>query len=113
MSPSNPASSLGAISLEAGCYLLVVKEHCVLRALPCDLRITGGLARARQKNFAGTPSLLCREPTEELSHRSVNLLKFSQALAQAGIGGRHDVDRSILVIEPAPEAGGSMVHEDT
>ncbi len=32
---------------------------------------------------------------------SVNLLAFSGALAQAGIVGRFDADRGILVIEPA------------
>ena len=32
---------------------------------------------------------------------SVNLLKFSEALARAGLIGRHDADRGVLVIEPA------------
>lgn len=32
---------------------------------------------------------------------SVNLVAFSGALAQAGIVGRFDADRGILVIEPA------------
>ena len=32
---------------------------------------------------------------------SVNLMAFSGALAQAGIVGRYDADRGILVIEPA------------
>jgi hypothetical protein len=31
---------------------------------------------------------------------SVNLVAFSGALAQAGIVGRYDADRGILVIEP-------------
>jgi hypothetical protein len=35
---------------------------------------------------------------------SVNLLKFSEALALAGLIGRHDADRGLLVIEPAQEA---------
>ncbi len=35
---------------------------------------------------------------------NVNLLKFSEALALAGLIGRHDADRSLLVIEPAQEA---------
>ncbi|MGC8517385.1 MAG: hypothetical protein ACP5P4_02495 [Steroidobacteraceae bacterium] len=33
----------------------------------------------------------------------VNLLKFSEALARAGVVGRHDADRGALVIEPAHE----------
>ena len=32
---------------------------------------------------------------------SVNLLRFSEALARAGLVGRHDADRRMLVIEPA------------
>jgi hypothetical protein len=32
---------------------------------------------------------------------SVNLLRFSEALARAGILGRYDADRGVLVIEPA------------
>ncbi len=32
---------------------------------------------------------------------SVNLLRFSEALARAGLIGRHDADRGVLVIEPA------------
>lgn len=32
---------------------------------------------------------------------SVNLLRFSEALARAGLVGRHDADRGVLVIEPA------------
>ncbi len=50
---------------------------------------------------------------------SVNLMAFSGALAQAGIVGRFDADRGILVIEPAlappahcPECGGSGFDED-
>lgn len=35
---------------------------------------------------------------------NVNLLKFSEALALAGLIGRHDADRGLLVIEPAQEA---------
>ncbi len=31
---------------------------------------------------------------------NVNLLKLSAALAQAGLIGRHDADRGVLVIEP-------------
>lgn len=34
---------------------------------------------------------------------SVNLLRFSEALARAGIIGRYDAPRGVLVIEPAPE----------
>jgi hypothetical protein len=33
---------------------------------------------------------------------SVNLLKFSEALARAGIVGRYDSARALLVIEPVP-----------
>ena len=43
---------------------------------------------------------------------SVSLLKFSEALAQAGLVGRHDVKRGILVIEPAPEARRPMAQEE-
>ena len=50
---------------------------------------------------------------------SVNLMAFSGALAQAGIVGRYDADRGILVIEPTfvpparcPECGGSGFDED-
>lgn len=32
---------------------------------------------------------------------SVNLLKFTEALARAGIVGRFDSDRRVLVLEPA------------
>ena len=32
---------------------------------------------------------------------SVNLLRFSEALARAGLVGRHDADRGALIIEPA------------
>jgi len=32
---------------------------------------------------------------------SVNLLRFSEAIARAGLVGRHDADRGVLVIEPA------------
>lgn len=34
---------------------------------------------------------------------SANLLKLSEALARAGLVGRHDADRGVLVIEPARE----------
>lgn len=34
---------------------------------------------------------------------SVNLMRFSEALAVAGIVGRFDSDRGVLVIEPAEE----------
>jgi hypothetical protein len=34
---------------------------------------------------------------------SVNLLRFSEALARAGLIGRHDADRGVLVIEPASQ----------
>jgi len=50
---------------------------------------------------------------------SVNLVAFSGALAQAGIVGRFDADRGILVIEPALtlparclECGGTGFDED-
>lgn len=33
---------------------------------------------------------------------SVNLLRFTEALARAGIVGRYDAERHLLVIEPAP-----------
>ena len=36
---------------------------------------------------------------------NVNLLRFSEALARAGLVGRHDADRGVLVIEPAHAAG--------
>lgn len=32
---------------------------------------------------------------------SVNLLRFSEALARAGLTARHDADRGALIIEPA------------
>ncbi|MGC8520212.1 MAG: hypothetical protein ACP5P4_17105 [Steroidobacteraceae bacterium] len=31
----------------------------------------------------------------------VSLMRFSEALARAGLTGRHDADRGLLVIEPA------------
>jgi hypothetical protein len=37
---------------------------------------------------------------------SVNLLRFSAALASAGLVGRHDADRGVLVIEPARDTPG-------
>ena len=47
---------------------------------------------------------------------SVNLIRFSEALARAGIVGRYDADRGLLVIEPAParcpECGGTGFDED-
>ena len=50
---------------------------------------------------------------------NVNLMAFSGALAQAGIVGRYDADRGILVIEPAlapparcVECGGAGFDED-
>ena len=47
---------------------------------------------------------------------SVNLLKFSEALARAGIVGRYDSARGVLVIEPVPErcraCGGSGLDDD-
>ncbi len=47
---------------------------------------------------------------------SVNLLRFSEAIARAGLIGRHDAARGVLVIESAalrcPECGGTGVDED-
>ncbi|MHB1871754.1 MAG: hypothetical protein ACYCT1_13015 [Steroidobacteraceae bacterium] len=50
---------------------------------------------------------------------SVDLVRFSGALARAGIAGRFDSARGLLVIEPAvapparcPECGGSGFDED-
>lgn len=47
---------------------------------------------------------------------SVNLLKFSEALARAGLVGRHDAARGVLMIEPVPErcpqCGGTGLEED-
>lgn len=47
---------------------------------------------------------------------SVNLMRFSEALAQAGIVGRYDPDRGVLLIQPAPErcraCGGSGLDDD-
>lgn len=47
---------------------------------------------------------------------SVNLLKFTEALARAGLVGRHDAARGVLVIEPIPErcpqCGGTGLDED-
>lgn len=41
---------------------------------------------------------------------SVNLLKFSEALARAGLIGRYDAGRGILVIEPAIPAARRCLH---
>ena len=50
---------------------------------------------------------------------SVNLMRFSEALAMAGLVGRHDSNRGVLVIEPAvvprarcPQCGGAGFDED-
>jgi hypothetical protein len=47
---------------------------------------------------------------------SVNLMRFAQALARAGLVGRHDATRGVLVIEAAParcpECGGTGFDED-
>ncbi|MGA8094779.1 MAG: hypothetical protein WB823_11005 [Steroidobacteraceae bacterium] len=50
---------------------------------------------------------------------SVNLLVFTEALARAGLVGRHDAARGALIIEPAtpaprrcPECGGTGFDED-
>lgn len=46
----------------------------------------------------------------------VNLLRLSEALARAGLVGRHDPVRGVLVISPAPErcraCGGTGLDED-
>lgn len=46
----------------------------------------------------------------------VNLMRFSRALALAGIVARFDAARGILVIEPAPDrcraCGGSRLDDD-
>ncbi len=44
---------------------------------------------------------------------NVNLLRFSEALARAGIVGRFDPDRGVLVLEPAKRgvAAASLAHE--
>lgn len=48
---------------------------------------------------------------------SVNLMQFSEALARAGLIGRHDAQRGVLVIEPLPArcraCGGSGLDEDS
>lgn len=47
---------------------------------------------------------------------NVNLLRFSEAIARAGLVGRHDTTRGVLVIEAAParcpECGGTGFDED-
>ena len=43
---------------------------------------------------------------------SVNLLKFSEALALAGLIGRHDADRGALVIEPAEQVRTALIPQD-
>ena len=50
---------------------------------------------------------------------SVNLMRFSEALALAGLVGRHDASRGVLVIQPAVvpparclECGGTGFDED-
>ena len=50
---------------------------------------------------------------------NVNLLRFSEAIARAGLVGRHDADRGVLVIEEpqaraqrCPECGGTGFDED-
>lgn len=50
---------------------------------------------------------------------SVNLMRFSEALAIAGLVGRHDSNRGVLVIQPAVvpparclECGGTGFDED-
>lgn len=47
---------------------------------------------------------------------SVNLLRFTEALARAGIVGRYDPVRHVLVIQPAPErcraCGGTGLDDD-
>lgn len=47
---------------------------------------------------------------------SVNLLRFTEALARAGLVGRHDGPRGVFVIEPVPapcpQCGGSGLDED-
>lgn len=39
---------------------------------------------------------------------SVNLLRFTEALARAGIVGRYDPDRGALVIEPQPNPAEAL-----
>lgn len=43
---------------------------------------------------------------------AVNLMRFSEALARAGLIGRHDAARGVLVIEPAPEASRPGISQD-
>ena len=47
---------------------------------------------------------------------NVNLLRFTEALARAGLAGRHDAERGVLVIEPVPapcrQCGGSGLDDD-
>lgn len=47
---------------------------------------------------------------------SVNLMRFAHGLALAGLVGRHDASRGVLVIEAAParcpECGGTGFDED-
>lgn len=44
---------------------------------------------------------------------SVNLLRFSEALALAGLVGRHDADRGVLVIEADDRERQAVIAPDT
>ena len=43
---------------------------------------------------------------------SVNLIRFAEALARAGLIGRHDPQRGVLVIEPALQLAKSVIPAD-
>jgi hypothetical protein len=43
---------------------------------------------------------------------SVNLMRFAEALARAGLIGRHDPQRGVLVIEPVPQSVKAAIPAD-
>lgn len=43
---------------------------------------------------------------------SVNLVRFTEALAAAGLSARHDAGRGVLVIEPAEQARKALIPTD-
>lgn len=54
------------------------------------------------KHFAPATALALEIPA--VIAGNVNLMRFSEALARAGIIGRHDADRGVLVIQAAQNA---------
>ena len=42
---------------------------------------------------------------------SVNLLRFSEAIARAGLVGRYDADRECLVIEPQTAIAAALAND--